>query len=84
MDKEAIRKRKKAFNETTTDVGVMTMMMSELAVDILADMQPGECEWKGLNGINGRTYGTSCEMIKILLPDYKYCPYCGRKIKVVE
>ena len=52
------------------------------------------CEWeKGSSGYVGypafyskccTTNGKGLEMQTNIIADWKYCPYCGKKIKVVE
>ena len=47
------------------------------------------CEWR-LCGEDANVYDTSCRNPHILIEgtpkenNYEYCPYCGKKIKVVE
>ena len=54
-------------------------------VNDMNQIQTNCCEWKD-NGLYG--YSTSCTEFrsKIAYKDtfFEYCPYCGKKIKVVE
>ena len=40
------------------------------------------CEWKGIHMLG--LYNSSCQQKSIVNPSWTYCPYCGKKIKVVE
>ena len=40
------------------------------------------CEWENLRHCAG--YDTSCKKYFYFEIGFKYCPYCGRKIKVVK
>ena len=42
------------------------------------------CEWKDNYSNNQYSYLTSCDKIFEFDSDYNFCPYCGKKIKVVE
>ena len=69
-----------------------TMMMYEVAdlVDDLieivkqGDVSDDVCEWK----VKSNYYVTECshdtDVMYGLKQDFKFCPYCGKKIKVVE
>ena len=69
-----------------------TMMMYEVAdlVDDLIEIvkQGGVaddvCEWKLTDTKNLMPYKTACGNEDLYDSHYKYCPYCGKKIKVVE
>ena len=41
------------------------------------------CEWKKLNG-NSCLFETSCGNVSGMYRGFNFCPYCGKKIKVVE
>ena len=41
------------------------------------------CEWKMTDTKKLMPYKTSCDNEDLYDNSYKYCPYCGRKIKVV-
>ena len=54
------------------------------------DVEPkSECKWK-LEDAEGNLYATECKNRKLIFEGtpkengYRYCPYCGRKIKAVE
>lgn len=61
------------------------------AIEIVrGDREPEpECEWK-LEDAEGNLYATGCENRQLIFegtPEengYKYCPYCGKRIKEVE
>lgn len=40
------------------------------------------CELKGIDMLG--LYNSSCQQKSIVNPFWTYCPYCGKKIKVVE
>ena len=40
------------------------------------------CEWKGESAFG--LYNTSCGQKSIVNPFWGYCPYCGKKIKIVD
>ena len=42
------------------------------------------CEWKMTDTKKLMPYETSCGNEDLYDNSYKYCPYCGKKIKVVE
>ena len=42
------------------------------------------CEWKLTDTKNLMPYKTACGNEDLYDSHYKYCPYCGKKIKVVE
>lgn len=39
------------------------------------------CIWKVIEGVTFNDWITSCGRVAILELEYKYCPYCGLKIK---
>ena len=41
------------------------------------------CEWRLLKGYNF-LHKTSCDDVFDMENGFKFCPYCGKKIKVVE
>lgn len=54
------------------------------------DVEPkSECKWN-LEDAEGNLYATECENRQLIFEGtpkengYRYCPYCGRKIKEVE
>ena len=75
-------------------------MYAELAIQALEKQMPKKpisddvCEWeRGSSGYVGYpAYYSKCcttnsnglEMQTHIIADWKYCPYCGKKIKVVE
>ena len=69
-----------------------TMMMYEVAdlVDDLIEIvkhvcvDDDVCEWKMTDTKKLMPYKTSCGNEDLYDNSYKYCPYCGKKIKVVE
>ena len=42
------------------------------------------CEWKLTDTRKVMPYKTSCDNEDLYDNSYKYCPYCGKRIKVVE
>ena len=48
------------------------------------DTSDDVCEWECNYSNNQYSYLTSCDKIFEFDSDYKFCPYCGKKIKVVE
>lgn len=54
-------------------------------VNELAEKYNGVCcEWKKYENDIIFPYKTSCGTSDLYDDSYKYCPYCGKKIKVVE
>ena len=45
--------------------------------------QDDMCEWRKFNG-NSCLFETSCGNISGMYRGFNFCPYCGKKIKVVE
>lgn len=46
--------------------------------------EPEECEWKLCGDSLGIKWYETCDEITTRKPRFRYCPYCGRKIKEVE
>ena len=42
------------------------------------------CEWKERKDRRYFPYKSSCGYRDLMNDDYVYCPYCGKKIKVIE
>ena len=42
------------------------------------------CEWSKQGGYNFYLHKTSCGTEDTFDDSYKYCPYCGKKIKIIE
>lgn len=42
------------------------------------------CKWRKQDGYNFYVHKTSCGTEDTFDDSYKYCPYCGKKIKVLE
>ena len=40
------------------------------------------CEWKGVHVL--RQYDSDCGQKSIVNPTWVYCPYCGKKIKIIQ
>ena len=58
----------------------------EIVNQVAEEYKQEVCEWKPSRKIDGIImYGTSCyvEFEERLIRKYKYCPYCGKKIKVI-
>ena len=81
---ETIEMLQKAFEDSKQAYDI-DKVVEELPDDV--------CEWeKGSSGYVGyRAYYSKCcatrsglEMQTHIIADWKYCPYCGKKIKVVE
>ena len=55
------------------------------AIEIIKqdDISDNMCEWRKLNG-NGCLFETSCGNVSGMYRGFNFCPYCGKKIKVVE
>ena len=47
------------------------------------DISNDTCEWRKFNG-NSCLFETSCGNISGMYRGFNFCPYCGKKIKVVE
>ena len=71
-----------------------TMMMYEVAdlVDDLieivkqggvSDASDNVCEWRKIKG-NSCLFETSCGNVSGMYRGFNFCPYCGKKIKVVK
>lgn len=60
------------------------------AIETIRELQNKEeevCEWtlvSVVNVFNEKMYRTCTDRLSEKNYEYKYCPYCGRKIKVVE
>lgn len=52
-------------------------------VNQVASEYGGEvCEWKGKDKLG--LYNSACKQRSIVNPFWTHCPYCGKKIKIVE
>lgn len=67
--------------------GELVVNLDDAIEIVRGDREPEpECEWK-LEDAEGNLYATGCENRQLIFegtPEengYKYCPYCGRKIK---
>lgn len=47
------------------------------------DISDDMCEWRKFNG-NSCLFETSCGNVSGMYRGFNFCPYCGKKIKVVE
>ena len=47
------------------------------------DISDDMCEWRKFNG-NSCLFKTSCGNISGMYRGFNFCPYCGKKIKVME
>ena len=53
----------------------------QMAINALENVSDDCCEWEP----HRNNYVTSCEEDFVpMMRGYKYCPYCGKKIKVVD
>ena len=63
--------------------------LAEEYINTSTDTSSDYCEWKLIDE-EGNVYDTSCRNPHILIDgspidnNYEFCPYCGKKIKVVE
>ena len=65
-------------------------IVNQVAEEYVPDINVGEidevCEWRN-NGISGE-WNTTCKPnpmhVQYGVAFFKFCPYCGKKIKVVE
>ena len=47
------------------------------------DISDDMCEWRKFNG-NSCLFETSCSNVSGMYRGFNFCPYCGKRIKVVE
>ena len=62
-----------------------TIRKSNIQYDKAIDEEVSDnmCEWRKFNG-NSYLFETSCGNISGMYRGFNFCPYCGKKIKVVE
>ncbi len=56
--------------------------LKEIVNQLAEEYNNDFCEWKGIDMLG--LYNSSCQQKSIVNPFWTYCPYCGKKIKVVE
>ena len=92
IDKVVEELEKESF--TTTDTvcgGIFNAIRLSSAIEIVkrGGVSDDACEWR-LCDEEANVYDTSCRNPHILIEgtpkenNYEYCPYCGKKIKVVD
>lgn len=87
---EELKKRSKEYNSGVRLHGKSEEMLTDDAIEIVKQggVREDVCEWK----YNDSEYcfESSCDHLHIFMYDgpkeneYDFCPYCGKKIKVVE
>lgn len=88
---EKLTERSKEYNSGLRLHGKPEEMLTNDAIKIVKQggVSDDVCEWK-LEDEEANVYDTSCRNPHILINgtpeenNYEYCPYCGKKIKVVE
>ena len=83
---EELKKRSKEYNSGVRLHGKPEEMCTDEAIEIVKQggVSDDVCEWE-CKYINDKyVYSTSCDNIFIYETNSMYCPYCGKKIKVVE
>lgn len=75
-NKGSVTKTEKLITNACVNKAIEIVKQGVVADDV--------CEWKDNYSNNQYSYLTSCDKIFEFDSDYNFCPYCGKKIKVVE
>ena len=80
---EELRERSREYNSGVRLHGKPEEMITDEAIEIVKQggVSDDVCEWRE----EGLFLYTSCgDRVNAYSDDFKYCPYCSKKIKVVE
>ena len=80
---EELRERSREYNSGVRLHGKPEEMITDEAIEIVKQggVSDNVCEWRE----EGLFLYTSCgDRVNAYSDDFKYCPYCSKKIKVVE
>lgn len=82
---EEIRAKKTCNKEKCDTKEICRICVVDDAIEIVKQfcVTDDVCEWKMTDTKKMMPYETSCSNEDLYDNSYKYCPYCGKKIKVV-